>query len=126
MSKNNCLVPRGYARSLNYNPSKIVEMIRALIFRIHEKFPESKIINIGIKPSFERQKDLEVIKQINHMMREFSCNINYLNQVDLFEELMTNGNIDKKYFLQDGLHLNKQGYIVLNKLLHAELKILKV
>ena len=52
--------------------------------------------------------------------------INYLNQVDLFKELMTNGNIDKKYFLQDGLHLNKQGYIVLNKLLHAELKILKV
>ena len=112
--------------SLNYNANKIVEMIRALIFRIHEKFPESKIINIGIKPSFERQKDLEVIKQINHRMRVFSSNINYLNQVDLFEELMTNGNIDKKYFLQDGLHLNKQGYIVLNKLLHAELQILKV
>ena len=112
--------------SLNYNANKIVEMIRALIFRIHEKFPESKIINIGIKPSFERQKDLEVIKQINHSMREFSSNITYLNQVDLFEELMTNGNIDKKYFLQDGLHLNKQGYIVLSKLLHAELKILKV
>ena len=101
-------------------------MIRSLIFRIHEKFPESKIINIGIKPSFERQKDLKVIKQINHRMREFSSNISYLNQVDLFEELMTNGKIDKKYFLQDGLHLNKQGYIVLNKLLHAELKILKV
>ncbi len=112
--------------SLNYNANKIVEMIRALIFRIHEKFPESKIINIGIKPSFERQKDLEVIKQINFRMRKFSNNITYLNQVDLFEELMTNGNIDKKYFLQDGLHLNKQGYIVLNKLLHAELKILKV
>ena len=112
--------------SLNYNANQIVEMIRSLIFRIHEKFPESKIINIGIKPSFERQKDLKVIKQINHRMREFSSNISYLNQVDLFEGLMTNGKIDKKYFLQDGLHLNKQGYIVLNKLLHAELKILKV
>ena len=112
--------------SLNYNANQIVEMIRSLIFRIHEKFPESKIINIGIKPSFERQKDLKVIKQINHRMREFCSNISYLNQVDLFEELMTNGKIDKKYFLQDGLHLNKLGYIVLNKLLHAELKILKV
>ena len=69
---------------------------------------------------------MDVIEQINHRMREFSSNITYLNQVDLFEELMTNGNIDKKYFLQDGLHLNKQGYIVLNKLLKAELKILKV
>jgi lysophospholipase L1-like esterase len=59
-------------------------------------------------------------------MREFSSNITYLNQVDFFEELMTNGNIDKKYFLQDGLHLNKQGYIVLNKLLKSELQILKV
>ena len=101
-------------------------MIKSLIFRIHEKFPESKIINIGIKPSFERQKDLDVIEQINLRMQEFSSNINYLNQVDLFEELMTNGNIDKKYFLQDGLHLNKQGYLVLNKLLKAQLKILKV
>ena len=68
---------------------------------------------------------MEVIKQINYGMQGFR-NINYLNQVDLFKELMTNGNIDKKYFLQDGLHLNKQGYLVLNKLLHAELKLLKV
>ena len=59
-------------------------------------------------------------------IKEVGGNTQNLNQVDLFEELMTNGNIDKKYFLQDGLHLNKQGYIVLNKLLHAELQILKV
>ena len=69
MSKNNCPIPWGNDLSLNYDANKIVEMIRSLIFRIHKKFPESKIINIGIKPSFERQKDLEVIKQINYRMR---------------------------------------------------------
>ena len=110
--------------SLNYNASQIVEMIKSLIFRIHEKFPESRIINIGIKPSFERQKKLQTISQINHSMQELSSKITYLYQIDLFNELMINGNIDKKYFLQDGLHLNKKGYLVLNKLLNAELKIL--
>ena len=112
--------------SLNYNASQIFEMIKCLIFKIHGKFPESQIINIGIKPSFERQKKLQTISQINHSMQELSSNISYLYQVDLFNGLMLDGNIDKKYFLQDGLHLNKQGYVVLNKLLNAELKRLKV
>ena len=110
--------------SLDYNANQIVQMIKALIFRIHKKFPTSRIINIGIKPSFERQKDLKTIKQINCRMRELSNTIPYLNQVDLFNELMIDEKIDKKYFLQDGLHLNKQGYIVLNKLLNKELKII--
>ena len=70
--------------SLDYNANQIFQMIKALIFRIHKKFPTSRIINIGIKPSFERQKDLKTIKQINFRMRELSNTIPYLNQVDFF------------------------------------------
>ena len=46
--------------SLNYSANQIVEMIMALILKINKKFPETRIINIGIKPSFEREKDLEL------------------------------------------------------------------
>ena len=111
--------------SLNYSANQIVEMIMALLLKINKKFPETKIINIGIKPSFEREKDLETIKKINGMMREKSEKISFLNQVDLYKELMSNGKINKKYFLQDGLHLNQEGYIVLNRLLNEELKTIK-
>ena len=71
------------------------------------------------------KKDLETIKKINGMMREKSEKISFLNQVDLYKELMSNGKINKKYFLQDGLHLNQEGYIVLNRLLNEELKTIK-
>ena len=98
-------------------------MIKALIFRIHKKFPTSRIINIGIKPSFERQKDLKTIKQINCMMRELSNTIPYLSQIDLFNELMSDEKIDKKYFLQDGLHLNNHGYnCILYHIFHSQLR----
>ena len=59
------------------------------------------------------------------MMKEKSEKISFLYQVDLYKEMMSNGEINKKYFLQDGLHLNQEGYVVLNRLLNEELKTIK-
>ena len=58
-------------------------------------------------------------------MKEKSEKISFLYQVDLYKEIMSNGEINKKYFLQDGLHLNQEGYVVLNRLLNEELKTIK-
>jgi len=58
-------------------------------------------------------------------MKEKSEKISFLYQVDLYKEMMSNGEINKKYFLQDGLHLNQEGYVVLNRLLNEELKTIK-
>ncbi len=107
--------------SLGYSSDKIVEMIRGFIARVNKKFPQAIIINIGIKPSFERQKNLETIKRINQMMEMHAIENNHLIQIDLFKALLKDGQIGQEYYLKDGLHLNENGYLVLNTLLKKTL-----
>ena len=46
-------------------------------------------------------------------MREESISNNNFNQLDFFDKFFKNGKLSKKYFLQDGLHLNDNGYQIL-------------
>lgn len=108
--------------SLGYSSDKIVEMIRGFIARVNKKFPQAIIINIGIKPSFERHKNLETIKRINQMMEMHAIENNHLIQIDLFKALLKDGQIGQEYYLKDGLHLNENGYLVLNTLLKKTLR----
>ena len=90
---------------------------------IHQKFPSTTIFNVSIKPSFERQELLEVIKQINQGMLELSMQLYYLNQVKLYEALIDqNQQIRSDVLLQDGLHLNKLGYEILKSQVGKSLK----
>ena len=56
-------------------------------------------------------------------MENYSKKHGYFRQINLYERLVTkDGKINKKYFLQDGLHLNEKGYSVLSKLLKKDIK----
>ena len=102
---------------------EIVNQIRIFIQMIHQKFPSTTIFNVSIKPSFERQELLEVIKQINQGMLELSMQLYYLNQVKLYEALIDqNQQIRSDVLLQDGLHLNKLGYEILKSQVGKSLK----
>lgn len=109
--------------SLGLSAKEIINQIQAFIFNIHEKFPETKIFNISIKPSYEREKQLGVIKAINEGILDLSSKLDYLHQVKIYEALIDNNKkICGDLFLQDGLHLNKIGYKILKLELNRVLK----
>ena len=85
------------------------------IEKIGSIFPNTTIINLSIKPSFERLNKIPVIKKINKTMNEESRINKKFIQIDFFEKLLKKGKLNKKYFLQDGLHLNNDGYKILKK-----------
>lgn len=99
--------------SLGWTAGKIVEKIKMLIEKIHRKFPSSNILNLSIKPSLERAEQLEKIIEINRAMEASAKKSPFLEQVDFFDALMRDDNVNPQYLLQDGLHLNEQGYKVL-------------
>lgn len=92
---------------------EIVNQQLKFIKKISLFFPHTKIINLSIKPSFERLNKISIIKKINQSMREESISNNNFNQLDFFDKFFKNGKLSKKYFLQDGLHLNDNGYQIL-------------
>ena len=106
---------------LGWTASKIVEKIKILITKIHQKYPVSSIINLSIKPSLERSEQLEKIVKINKAMEALARETDFLKHIDFFDDIMHAGKVNPHYFLQDGLHFNKNGYNVLKNHLKPHL-----
>lgn len=107
--------------TLGFSAAKIVIEILNFIDRVHLKFPNTKILNVSIKPSFERQHELTKIKEINSQLREKTQKLAYVSQIEFYDSLMENNRINEGYFLQDGLHLSPEGYKLLEQAIKQKL-----
>ncbi len=90
---------------------------------IKAKLPETKVYYIAIKPSLNRWTKVLEMKKANTMINE------YLNTklngffVDIFSPMICNdGKPCKKWFIEDGLHMTKEGYELWTKILTPYLK----
>jgi len=107
--------------TLGYSAKKITDEIVLFLDKIHQKFPDAKIYNIAIKPSLERENELTKIKEINTRLEAVSQTLPYLFQIDFYQKMMRDKSIRKELFLQDGLHLNSDGYKVLKDAIEEKL-----
>ena len=107
---------------MNYSAEKISQKIIEFFKKITERFPNTSIINLSIKPSFERIKDIEKIEKINSLIKTESKTNNKLIQLEFYNELMIGNKINSDFYLQDGLHLNTKGYEIIIKKLKQLLK----
>ena len=101
----------------------ITKKIIDFIIKINKKYPDSKIGYISIKPSLERKNKLNEIIMINDSIKKFSSNFDKLVYIDIFNKLLYNGQVTEKYLLQDGLHLNKEGYKILTRSVKKSLNL---
>ena len=108
--------------TLGYSAKKISLKIVDFFEKVNTKFPDTLIINLSIKPSFERIKDTEKIEEINRLIKAESKLNNKLIQLDFYHELMRGNKINSDFYLQDGLHLNNKGYQILIKKLKELIK----
>ena len=109
--------------NLDLSTDEIIAQSKALIEAIHQRFPQTKIYHISIKPSLERKEHFHSIQAINKAMCNLTKECTYLTQIRLFEALLDiNQNIRKDVLLQDGLHLNTEGYSILKGLVQQALE----
>ena len=105
--------------TLGYSAEKIVEKIKNFLEMVFKTYPNIKIINMSIKPSFERLNDIKKIEKINSLMTAESSRNKNLIQLNFYEKIMDKGLINQSLYLRDGLHFNNLGY----KILINELKL---
>ena len=110
------------ARAWGFDADRIIADITSFIKIIQNKFPETNIYNIAIKPSFERESELREIRGINDGIQALSEELPYLHQLGLYEKLMDDNQIRSDVLLQDGLHLNEEGYKALTALVLTALE----
>lgn len=90
---------------------------------IKAKLPNTEVYYIAIKPSLNRWNKVLEMKKANTMINEF---LNYKSNatfVDVFSPMIgISGKPEKKWFIEDGLHMSDDGYQLWTRILAPYIK----
>ena len=102
------------------HPEEVVLFMENLLLKIRKKYKNVKVTCVSIKPSIARRSLQESIHYTNACMKALMFKDENFFYVNIFKTLLDEyGNPDEKYFLEDGLHFNSEGYAVLLKALKS-------
>ena len=109
--------------NLSLSPEEVIFKIKKFVEKINEKYPNTNIGYITIKPSVERKNKLSDIKKINKGVKLIANDFPNLVYINVYNKLLDKGKVTSKFLLQDGLHLNKEGYKVLTRAVKEKIKM---
>lgn len=95
--------------------ARLFEMIR-------EKFPRTQISYVSMKPSPSRQLLLSKMMRGNELIKKFLASKRRTGYIDVYREMIDDeGKPRTDIFLEDNLHMNKDGYAIWKKLITPHL-----
>lgn len=86
-----------------------------LFNQIRGKYPNIPIVFISIKPSPSREQFLPVVREANQLIHRFIAQHNNAFFVDVFSLMLNEDGSFKDIYLEDKLHMSKQGYEIWTK-----------
>ena len=100
----------------------ILDDLRRIIARVHEKLPQTRIYVLSIKPSVLRRSRWPVAQQVNAGYREIAARDPLVYYVDVATPFLdSDGNVRTDIFVPDNLHLNDLGYEIWGATIRAAL-----
>jgi lysophospholipase L1-like esterase len=97
------------------SPRQVVEDFRAFVELVHRRLPETRILYLPIKPSLARWDNWPQMGVANSAVEKMAINDDRLDYVDTATVLLSrDGRPRPELFLDDGLHLNAEGYRIWN------------
>lgn len=97
--------------------------IRSLIERMLSDQPEVEVIYLAISPTKLRWEKWPMSQQVNKAVKEFAADTQRVQFLDTASLLLTqSGQPNEQLYVEDGLHLNQQGYALWQALLAPYLK----
>jgi len=104
-------------------PRKLLEDFKTFVKKVHTALPKTTILFISIKPSIQRWAFVEKMRQANRLIRRAIQSDKRMRYVDIGTPMIgEDGKPRKELFLEDGLHLNKEGYRLWTSILEPYLK----
>lgn len=106
-------------------PEDIIAEAGKLVQLIRQKLP-STICFISAKPSIARWNLKETYLDFNKLLKEFTLHQPNVYYLDVWDKMIgVDGNPKSDIFLEDGLHMNRKGYIIwkdiVGEFLHSDL-----
>ena len=104
-------------------PETVEREFREMVARVHAALPATKIVFVGIKPSFRRWNLIESIREANARVRTITESNDSLVYIDVDAPLLgDDGEPRRDLFVDDGLHLSAAGYAVWTELVGPHLE----
>ena len=101
----------------------VLARFEKLFAMIRSDYPQTPVIYVSIKPSPSRQRLIAKVAESNELIRKFLRTQPRTRFVDIYHKMLDkNGNPRKELFLEDMLHMNREGYRIWQKALKPLLK----
>jgi len=96
------------------HPEEVLIFFREFILKLRERYPKIPFYYISIKPSLSRMEILKEIVETNKLI-ENDIDARQGNEffINIYDKMIgKDGKPNKYYFEDDGLHLNRNGYLI--------------
>jgi lysophospholipase L1-like esterase len=94
-----------------HTPRQVRDDFAAFVSKVRSFDPGVPIAFVAIKPSMARKALLPKIKQANGLVRKYAASHHGISYIDVFKPMLgADGQPQPKWFIQDGLHMNRMGY----------------
>ncbi len=98
--------------SAGKNPKEILTDIQAIIQKIRDQNPSTKVVLISAKPSIARWNLKKNYKRLNRKFKKLSRKDADLLYVDVWKPMLNGRKLMQDLFIEDGLHMNTKGYAI--------------
>jgi acetyl esterase/lipase len=100
------------------SPTQVFNDFLSFVRIIHQRLPSTRVAFVAIKPSISRWNIVDKVREANRLIRERVRTDHMLAYVDVFTPMLNkSGQPRQELFLEDGLHMNSQGYAIWRDLL---------
>lgn len=94
-----------------HSPQQVRDDFAAFVQKVRGEDPGVPVAFVAIKPSMARKALLSKIKQTNDLVRRYAETQKNVTYLDVYTPMLdADGQPQPKWFIQDGLHMNRTGY----------------
>ena len=106
-----------YAGSNDINagktPQEVFEDFKSFAAKARNALPDARLYFISIAPSPSRWKEVEQVKEANHLIAEYIGRDKHLGFIDVFPAMLeADGRPKPDIYVADQLHMNPHGYAI--------------
>ena len=104
------------------SPEQVAKDAQAFFETIHAALPKTRIAYVAIKPSIMRWGMVDTMREANELIRTHTETQPLLQYVDIDTPMLgDDGKPRASLFIQDGLHLSREGYDLWNAIIRPYL-----
>lgn len=104
---------------------EVFEQFRLLEEKVREACPDAETFFVSIKASPGRGVVLEQIRIANGLIKAWVENAHRVHYIDVYTPMLGEDNVARaEFFLEDGIHMRRNGYLLWREIIRPYLEVL--